>query len=285
MQKNFISKLTLFMVIVMIAAGFSACAVRGDDLSGDESSISVTGEEDIIEGAGRSDTAPNVLPNLVDIVNDLWSENDDTVGWLRVPGTTIDDVVVFKEDDNDFYMRRNFEKQYYFNGIFYADKRSVFAPNGSLDGLGRNTVVYGHSMSDSRDDIQFGPTRYFLDEEFARTHPYIFLSTLQDDLAWEVVAVFYTNWDVPYNRNDLSYSEFQAMFDEVSARSVYDYGVEISEDDKFLTLSTCVYSLPGKGLLEYPNIYRFGIMARLVEPGTALKDEADFTKNNNVKAA
>ncbi|MDR2931612.1 MAG: class B sortase [Oscillospiraceae bacterium] len=282
MRKKFKSSLSLLIAAIILITSFSACSSRGGEGSDISDEASVSSEPK--EGAGITSDTMESSPNLAPLASEKWAENNDTVGWLRVPGTTIDDVVVWKEGDNDFYLRRNFEKRHFYNGVYYADKRSTFG-EGSVDDLGRNTVIYGHSMSDNKDDVKFGPVRYYLDEDFAKTHPYIYFSTTEDDLAWEVVAVFYTHWDIPYNRNDLSFDEFKDMYGEVTDRSVYTYDHELKESDKFLTLSTCVYSLPDKGALEYPNVYRFGIMARLVEPGEELKKEASFVKNSNIKSA
>jgi sortase B len=191
-------------------------------------------------------------------------QNADTVGWLSIPDTAIDDVVLWKPGDNAYYLRRNFDKRYSHNGVFYADGSSVFG-EGTAAELGKNTVIYGHSMSDSRDDVQFGPLRYFLDEDFMQSHPIIHFSTLRENLTWEVVAAFYTEISLPYNSNTLTEEEFAVMFAEAQELSFFDYDYTYQPEDRFLTLSTCIYSLPNGEILPYPNEYRYAVMARLVE--------------------
>lgn len=278
MQINIKRILSLLLVAVMLSSIFAGCKTRDKDTDIDEDSSSSSApdtdsEEFSSEGA----------ESLAALANEMWEQNADTVGWLKVPNTKLDGVVLFKENDNDFYYRRNFEGRYDYNGSYYADMRSIFG-NNKRDGIGKNTVIYGHSMSDDKDDVKFGPTRYYLDEKFAKKNPYIYFSTTEEDMVWEVFAVFYTHFDVPYNRTDLTDSEFDSMIKTVRDQSVFDYDVEISKDDKFLTLSTCVYSLPDVGAIKYPSPYRYAVMARLVGPDEKLKKEAKLTVNKDVKS-
>lgn len=281
-----LSFLSILLAAIIVVSAFAGCSSR----SGDEDSSSEPSSKPPSSSSSSSPSSLSVpegwsdfIPELSDLAYEKWEINEDTVGWLRVPDTTIDDVVVWKEGDNDYYLRRNFEKRSHFNGVYYADKRATFGRYA--EDLGKNTCIYGHSLSDNKDDVKFGPMRYYLEEDFAREHPYIFFSTPYEDIAWEVVAVFRTHFEVPYNRNDLTDTEWDAMMEEVLAKSIYNYNVELSDDDKFLTLSTCLYALPEKGTLAYPNAYRFGIMARMVQPGEEVKTEADFELNSNVKPA
>ena len=45
----------------------------------------------------------HVVPNF----SKLLQENEDTVGWIHLPGSPINYPVV-QAEDNDFYLRRNF---------------------------------------------------------------------------------------------------------------------------------------------------------------------------------
>lgn len=205
--------------------------------------------------------------------------NSDTIGWLKIPDTTIDDVVMFYPGDrNQFYLRRDFNKLDNWYGSYFADYRSMF--EGGWSGLSRNTVIYGHSMEDNPNGKAFSQLKKFLTEDFAREHPYIYFSTTDEDMAFEVFAVFYATIDLPYNRPNPSDEDFLNIVEEVRARSLYNYDTQVKADDKILTLSTCCYNFT----TAYPNNYRYVIMAKLVKPGNKLTDEASFTKNPSPKA-
>lgn len=214
-----------------------------------------------------------------------YEENSDTIGWLAVPASEIDDVIVwYPGDRNKYYLRRDFNKvpntgplvtQY---GTYFADYRCTF--DGGAPGLARNTVIYGHSMEDDPDGGGFSQLKKFLDEDYAKDTPYIYFSTTDEDMAWEVFAVFYSTINLSYNKPTEPDESFMEMIGECLARSIYNYDVEITAEDKILTLSTCCYNFTA----AYPNNYRYVVMARLVPPGKVLAEKASFTKNPSPKA-
>ena len=213
--------------------------------------------------------------------------NGDTVGWLQVPNTEIDDVILwYPGDRNAYYLRRDFNKventgplqtQY---GSYFADYRCTF--DGGRQGLSHNTVLYGHSMEDDPDGGGFSQLKKYLDEDFAKANPYIYFSTTDEDMAWEVFAVFYSTVELPYNRPNMATAELSQMqiLSECLKRSIYSYDTDLSAEDKILTLSTCCYNFT----TSYPNNYRYVVMAKLVKPGEILAEEAALVKNPSPKA-
>lgn len=280
--------LTLLIAIVMITSVMSGCKSR--DAAEDSPSAVSSGsnsKSSSSKPAPGEKTVSNITPDLIKYVTEKKGENADTVGWVQVPELTIDDVVVMSTD-NKYYLRRNFEKKDEFNGVLFADFRSEFG-DGTAAQLGTNTCIYGHAMTDdktdSKYDIFFGHLHDLRDPEIAKTVPYMFFSTEKENLAFEIFAVFVANGDngqVPYNRNDIPQADFVKMVkEEVLPRSIYNYDVEIKDDDKFLTLSTCIYTLPNGTPTNYPNTYmRYAVMGRLVNADDAVKTEATFEINN-----
>ena len=69
--------------------------------------------------------------------------------------------------------------------------------------------------------------------------------------------------------------------------SFYDYDVEVTSNDKILTLSTCTYRLADDTKLHYPNDYRYVVMAKLLPADAVLEDTVSLTvtKNAPVKPA
>lgn len=65
----------------------------------------------------------------------------------------------------------------------------------------------------------------------------------------------------------------------VLPRSLYVYDTEITESDKFLTLSTCIYNLPNGTTLPEVSFIRYAIMAKLLPPDAELKETVEFTEN------
>jgi sortase B len=103
-------------------------------------------------------------------------------------------------------------------------------------------------------------------------------------MAWEIFAVYYTSIDLPYIIPDLSWERFASVLRVAMASSIYNYRTTITANDKILTLSTCTYDVPGVGSLptNVTNKYRFVIMAKLVDGGSAKKERASFAISENV---
>lgn len=215
--------------------------------------------------------------------------NEDVVGWLHIPDTGIDEAVLYKNDDsNEYYLHRDFSRNYYYYGSYFADFRSVFG-SGLRKDLARNTSIYGYG-TDDMEGIRFSQLKKYTDPEFAAAHPYIYFSTLGEDMAWEVFAVFYAHIDLPYNRTDIAYEDWKPTLQAIIDASIYDYGTgEITEDDKFLTLTTGAASVPDENgelvrAKDY-TMYRFVVMARLIPPGGGGDTTAEFTEREVRKIA
>lgn len=285
--------LSILLAIVFAFSVASGCKSRDE---GTESSSSTSSKSSSSSTSSKpeekvEDTIEAHLPGMVEVVNEMKKENADTVGWFQISQLGIGDVVVCHtgSEKNEYYRRKNFKKEDSFNGVLYADFRSVFG-DGSVEQLGMNTCIYGHAMADIRGeknyDVFFGPLHDFRDPDIAKTIPYIYYTTEKGDLAFEVFAVFITNTynpAMPYNRTDMPEEDFHKMINEqVLPRSLYNYDVEIKPGDKFLTLSTCIYNLPNGSTVSYPNTYmRYGIMAKLVDSKQEYKKEASFTVNEH----
>lgn len=236
------------------------------------------------------------IPDFSKDITDAIAKNDDTIGWLNIPNTAIDEAIVHKTGAENwkYYYRRNFDKVNFPESdwqssktVLWADFRCTF--DGTSNGLSNNTVIYGHNVNVNDDPndsyVMFAPLINFKNEEFAKKTPYVYFSTEKENLAWEIFAVSYVSEKLPYNKPYEKNSDLKSTVDEVIKHSLYLYNTEVSENDKILTLSTCTYHLQDGTNLGYPNPVRFIIMAKLVKDPSTLLEEADFTVNPAPKAA
>ncbi|MCL2578997.1 MAG: class B sortase [Oscillospiraceae bacterium] len=277
--------LALVLTLALVVALFAACGPRGDTT--DDNNEPTPGPDNGNLEFER--TFADITPDWSYEIEDRYSYNDHTVGWLDVPGTNISDVVVRNPEDrnNLYYLRRNFQREFYFNGIFYIDFRADLGP--TRDYLGVNTTIYGHAMTDDPEhpdfDIMFGQLHKFRDLDFTSQNPYIFFSLPEENLAFEIIAIFYGNSDNPafsYNDNPANAEDFIHVIEEtVLPRSLFHYDGVLSPDDRFLTLSTCIYNpTGGVTLLHHSETqYRFGIMARLLDPDAPVRGYREFAVN------
>ena len=234
----------------------------------------------------------DITPDFSYGIAERFSINNHTVGWLDVPGTNISDVVVRNPEctNNLYYLRRNFYREFYFDGVYYIDIRADLGPTREY--LGINTTIYGHAMTDDPEDEasfsrKFGHLHRFRNPEFMRAHPYIFFSLPGENLTFEIIAVFYGNVGNPnfsYNNNHQNPSDFiHVLENEVLPRSLFHFDTQFDESDRFLTLSTDIFNPSGGVTLLHhsESLYRFAIMGRLVDPDALFNEYATFTINEN----
>ena len=209
-----------------------------------------------------------------------YAKNEDTVGWLYVPGTTIDEVVVqaIGDSSNDYYMRRDNLKNQNFDGCYFMDFRAYI---GSRDQLSKNTVIYGHSMDDNPEGKLFSQLKKYLDINFAKENAYIYFSTPESEMVWQVFAVFYTDIGFNYIEPNPTSTDFLNIITDARKRSQFNFDVDVTANDKILTLSTCTYHI----VPTYPNDYRYVVMAKLLPKGTEPTGEAVKVEvNPSIKA-
>lgn len=226
--------------------------------------------------------AASITPSLRNQILEKKKENSDAAGWLIVPGTTINDVTLLNPPgNNDYYTTHNFSRQPDKNGAYGIDYNNNFC-GATRQTIFRNTPLYAHNHDDNPDGILFAQLKKFKDPEFAKAHPYVFFSTAEEDMAWEIFAVFDATTEIPYIEPGIHWGAFNNLLEMIYDASIYNYGITISESDKLLTLSTCTFSVDGHEAMPITmvNEYRFVIMARLVDQNEQMKTQAAFTIND-----
>ncbi|WMJ83952.1 class B sortase [Oscillospiraceae bacterium LTW-04] len=254
MNKMFSTKLIALMLVLAMALTFTGCGKKPS--SSEEPSSEPTSSSSTVED--EDDDADVVRVFQIEKIDEGIKRNADTKGWLYIPNTEIDDAVV-QAKDNDYYLRLTEDKEYSIFGCYYADFRNNL---GARDDLSKNTIIYGHSdYKDNPEGKKFSQLfHYAKDIDFVRNNPYIYFSTTEDDLVWQVFAVFYTHIDFNYIQDNPTDPEFKNIISEAKARSEYIIDVPVDENDKILTLSTCtgLYNAADK------DNYRMVVMAKLM---------------------
>ena len=164
--------------------------------------------------------------------SELKNQNSDTVAYIKVNGTNIDHVVL-KGNDNDYYLRHNFKKEWNIAGWIFMDYKN------KLDGTDKNIVIFGHNMSDGS---MFGSLKNVLYDDWhsQEENLIITLITEKKEYKYKVFSTYNIEREDYYIKTDFdSYSDFDYFLNTVKARSNYDYGVDVDIADQILTLSTC----------------------------------------------
>ena len=303
--------LILVVLVAIILLTATSCSSEGSNPSeGNKPGNPITINPDASgPSAEEPEEAPElVIPDRKTQFADAYSANNDVIGWLYIPGLEdIDAGVCFSYDSSYPYDKRDItgkkvSQSYWINGAYYTHYRGLFGSTAAE--LSTNTVIFGHSdlgkenLSYANDDPTgplFSQLFNFKDPSFAEKTPYIYLTLPGEDTVWEVFSVFYNDANAtkstfaPYYKKgdpgDLWYiepspgkEEYKAMLDMIQARSLYDYDVEVTSEDKILTLSTCTVAY---GLSARAD-YRFVIVAKLVKDTENLMNKnASFSINSD----
>ncbi len=166
------------------------------------------------------------------IFDELSSINNETVGWINVNNTKVNYPVV-QHTDNDYYLKRDFNKKNNSYGWIYMDYRN------NIYNLSNNTIIWGHNL---RNGMMFGTLRYVTNESWYKNpdNQLITFNTKVKNMKWKIFSIYkipVTNDYLYANFGDLD--EFQSFLDMIRGRSMYDFGVNVSKEDHILTLSTC----------------------------------------------
>lgn len=173
----------------------------------------------------------------------LYERNSDIIGWITIPGTVIDYPVMQTPEEEEYYIRRDFDKKKNRNGSLFADTDSIVGGDGSQQ-PSTNLLIYGHTMKSGE---MFGKLQLYENQEYGEEHSEILFDSLYDNRKYQLIAVFYSHL---YNQNDQVfkyYRFFQAdneeQFDQwiqfLRENALYDTGVEAEYGDEFITLSSC----------------------------------------------
>ena len=302
--------LVILVAVILICATSCAPNDENPSESGNSGIIIEPSQGTESEPAEEGDKVLEV-PTRKEQYAEAFNLNNDVMGWLYIPGLEdVDAGVCFSYDKSYPYDKRDItgkkvSQTYWIDGAYYTHFRNVCG--NTAEELSTNTVIFGHSdlgitnLSYTNDDPTgplFSQLFSFKDPSFAEKTPYIYLSLPEEDTVWEIFAVFYNDAKAengtfaPYypknkkNAGSLWYiepspaqDEYQAMLEAMQRRSIYDYDVEVTAEDKILTLSTCTVAY---GLNARSN-YRFAIVAKLVENPEAehITKNASFVINED----
>ena len=191
-----------------------------------------TEENDEQNNTTKNTTTSPYYTKYNQIFTELSEINNETVGWLTVNNTKVSYPVV-QHTDNEFYLKKDFNKNKNNYGWIFMDYRN------NIYNLSNNTIIWGHNSSSG---LMFGTLRYVTNESWYKNpdNQIITFNTKVKNMKWKIFSIY----KIPVT-NDYLYAnfgnldEFQTFLDMIRTRSMYDFGVNVTKNDHILTLSTC----------------------------------------------
>ena len=189
---------------------------------------------DILENDEGNMSSQNTynLENIAEI-------NSDVIGWIKIDGTNIDYPVM---QNGDFYLHKNIYKNYSSHGTPYLAEHCNLKSSDNL-------IIYGHHMNDN---TMFSQLEKYKNYSFYQNHKYINFYTIENGKTigntYEIMIAFKTIAYSDAGFRYYSYTDFQNIedyeefVDNCRNLEFYNTGVEGTNKDKYITLSTCEYS-------------------------------------------
>lgn len=173
----------------------------------------------------------------------LKQENKDIIGWIYSEDTPINYPVV-QGKDNEKYIHTLINGKTGSAGTLFMDYRN----NENLND--KNSIIYGHNMKNS---TMFGTIQKYRKQTYYDSHKTMYYLTPEKNYKLELFSGFTTS--INSDIYDLKILD-QKKINTLKKQSDFISQVKVSEEDKFLTLSTCAY--------DYDNA-RYVLIGVLVE--------------------
>ena len=196
------------------------------------------------DNSEQIDLEPDI-PESIDF-DALRAVSADAVAWLYAPGMNIN-YAVAQSGDNSYYLRRLLDGTYANGGSLFADYRC------SADFSDWNTVIYGHQMNNG---TMFGELENYRDQSYYAEHPAMYLYIPGKRYTLELIAGYITDVNDAVYSMPASKVIRNVILAQAARKSTFVSDVTPGENDKLVTLSTCVYDFDDA---------RYVVIGRLVE--------------------
>lgn len=164
--------------------------------------------------------------------DDLKVQNSDFIGWIKFDSELIN-LPILHSDAEDYYLRRDFNKEYSDTGSIYLDSKQ------ELDN--KNITLYGHYVY-GNSKAMFSPLSVLETKEGYEANKIFRLYLENETRTYEICAVVkYSTEDTWYFNNPSYTSEEWANFVDFGENNkLYPTDINMDENGVFLTMQTCI---------------------------------------------
>lgn len=159
-------------------------------------------------------------------------KNIKTLSWIRVQGTNIDYPVIYAPGYDFAYKVEDFA----WTEIDYGKLNNIVFVSG-------HNILNQSSNPDVGDEnhVRFEQLMGFTYYDFVKENQYIQYTIGGKDYLYKIYAVFYDDMDQLdlYNKKTYSKSDMSAYLADVMKKNIYDFDVDVNENDYQISLVTC----------------------------------------------
>ena len=214
------------------------------------------------------------LDSRIDKINnsvEFQNSSYETMGWLRVQGTNLDLPIVRSDMEEGFPV----------------ELESFGWSENSDNKFHNNIRINGHNIFNLskhpklKSDLfqRFEELMNFMYYDFAKNNKYIQLTIDGKDYIYKIFStglVSPTEKTLFPHSDDIDKDDFKEYKERLDKLNFYNYDVDVNENDKLITLSTCTR------FYGADNKYEFYVTARLLREDEKI-DNYKVTKGSNYK--
>ena len=198
--------------------------------------------EQVIDTAYKKDDVENTQMNNLQEnninMNKLYEQNEDIVAWIKIDNSNINYPIMQTIKNPNYYLRKNFYKEYSYYGTPYLSEQCNINSNDNL-------IIYGHHIKSGMmfaDLDKYKSYDYYLNHKTIKLYKLQGTETIEEE--YKIISCFKTT----VNKGGFKYYNFFNAYSETDYNSFVEQGRELSfyntEDaanyrDKLITLSTC----------------------------------------------
>lgn len=246
---SFMSTLIIIICLcVMGYAGYNIFTIRSEEHKADAEYEDIKSTEHIVKREVKDPKTGEIEIKEVVDVQPLRVVNKDFIAWIRIPDTVIDYPIV-QAKDNLYYLSHTFNNKPNKAGAIFMECKN------SADFSDKNTLIYGHHM---KRGVMFAKLVEYKSQKFYEEHKEFYVY-LPENKTFKVQVFAAYECEADYNFTQISFSSEEKFVNYVQKAkkiSRIKTDVEVSKEDRIITLSTCDY--------EFEDA-RFIVVGKLIE--------------------
>lgn len=165
----------------------------------------------------------------------LQQQNPDVYAWIQIPNTAVDYPILQSAIDNAYYLNHTIDGEEKKEGAIFTENFNTKTFEDP------NTVIYGHDM---KNGSMFQSIHQYMDRSFFDANRDIIIYMPDRILHYKIFAAYLTDnkhlmmsynfWDEETYRQYLD-----SIFSMRDMNAFIDTSMEVTSEDKIITLSTC----------------------------------------------
>ena len=179
----------------------------------------------------KHDNANTNIEELKPNYDELYTMNNDFIGWLSIPNTKVDYPVMYTPNEPEYYLRRGFDKTYFQSGTPFIGENCTI----DSDCL----IIYGHNMKNGSMFAQL--KKFSSNSDTYEKSKYFWIFTPEKNYRYEIISAYTTGAKSDtYTLFKGPGEEFQEYLKKIRGYSeIQTDAGDLTVKDKIVTLSTC----------------------------------------------